>query len=75
MNVNELIAKLKALPGDMEIFVARDEEGNGFRPLYEVEVSHYHKGWDEAIHPDDYADPDNEYVDDDQVIQAVVIWP
>ena len=45
MNVKHLKQFLKNLPDDMKVILARDEEGNGFLPLYQaVSDFVYHDG-------------------------------
>ena len=41
MTAKELIAKLQAVDPDTPIVVSRDEEGNGFSPLHEIEMGAY----------------------------------
>lgn len=60
MTVAELIEQLKGIPRqDLEVWVARDAEGNGFNPLYEAAV--------EEIDEDRELDPDGEL--------RLVLWP
>lgn len=54
MNVKELRDLLKEFPDDMEILVARDEEGNGYHRLYETSVNM-------AVMPKDYGYIDHVY--------------
>jgi hypothetical protein len=71
MNVRELIAQLSALDPDLPVLVSRDQEGNGFLPLDEVESSaaiHEAFEW-QVLHPD-YED---EYTD--ELVRVVVLWP
>jgi hypothetical protein len=37
MNVKELRKLLKKLPGNMEIILQKDAEGNGYSPLYDAD--------------------------------------
>lgn len=41
MKIKELIEILEHLPGDHEVVMSRDSEGNGFSPLYECDVAKY----------------------------------
>lgn len=67
MIVRELVDRLLAMDQTLEIVVSRDEEGNGFRPLYAVMQSYLdHEGV--PIHPDDFDNYDNPE-------RAVVLWP
>lgn len=38
MKVSELISELQKHPPNMEVAVSKDEEGNGFKLLYQVSV-------------------------------------
>lgn len=71
MKASELIQRLTSFPGDPEVVIAKDEEGNGFKYLEDVEYSaieKYHDYEVEVIHPDDEED-DVEYE------RAIVLWP
>ena len=41
MTNKDLIKYLKKFPPDCEIILAKDEEGNSFSPLYEIEKRNY----------------------------------
>lgn len=72
MNVQQLREALEGLPDDLEVIVSRDEEGNGFRSLYEVERATAQKdGWEYDFV--DEADRD-EYEASD-LIDVLVLWP
>jgi hypothetical protein len=53
MTVQELIDHLGKFDPNLEVWMARDGEGNGFRPVYEAAPSTYDPESDESIHPDD----------------------
>lgn len=58
MKVREVIEKLQAVDPELDVWVAEDEEGNGFNKLWSVDVcdacpTYY--GID-IIHPDDLGD-------------------
>ena len=40
MRVSELMARLSELPGDTEVVLSRDGEGNGYRPLDTYSTGH-----------------------------------
>ncbi len=71
MTVQELIEQLQALgQPDLEVFIAKDAEGNGFRKLDDVQIDPMVDG--EAIHPEDaemYAE------EGEDITYAVVFWP
>jgi len=68
MLVKEVIEHLKYLPQDMEVLLAKDEEGNCFRRIPDNWIGlekFYEDNYElELIHPDDYNEYDNltEYV-------------
>jgi hypothetical protein len=70
--VGTLRTLLVDLPDDVPIYLSKDEEGNGFKRLYDVDVCKYSDdGYDgHPIHPDDLDEYDPEYL-----IDAVVLWP
>lgn len=73
MKVHELITKLAGFDANTEVLVSRDEEGNGFNALEDVELSGAYPdgyGW-EVVHPDD----EDEYQDEEGFTKVVVLWP
>jgi hypothetical protein len=62
--VEEVIAQLQKLPAKAKVVMSQDAEGNGFSPLYEIEVGQYQSrnGWS------------GELVEKGGC-QAVVLWP
>lgn len=72
MKVSELIEKLQELDPELKIYLSKDEEGNGFSTLVDVEESFFYTDDYESrpIHPDDLP----EY-DDYKLFKAVVLWP
>ena len=65
MTVKELIEKLKAVPGELDVLLSSDGEGNGFGELDDVDLSDRDcEG--EPCHPDDA---------DDTKGQCIVLWP
>lgn len=73
MTVAQLRETLAGLPDDMPVVMAKDEEGNGYSPLDEVDPHrHYYaeSTWSGEIrHPDDIEDDDQP----DHIV--VVLWP
>ena len=74
MTVKELKAALFYLDDNLVVYISRDEEGNGFKSLYSVEVENvYNNSYTEdieVVHKDDVEDYDPEYLKD-----GVVLWP
>lgn len=70
--VGSLRSALADLPDNLPIYVSKDEEGNGFKNLYEVVVCKYRDDGDDGhpVHPDDVEEYDAE-----DLIDAVVLWP
>lgn len=71
MTVDQLIRELQNYPGDLEIILQRDPEGNGYSPL---------AGSDTAIYISDdecWSDPEiyEEYYEKEYESNAVVLWP
>ncbi len=49
MTVKELIEKLQKLPPDPEVVVSIDEEGNGFKPIGDIQADMlYQPRWGEV---------------------------
>ena len=65
MKVKELITELEKLPGDLEVLMSSDEEGNSHGILRAVELSPMN---DEGspCHPDDA---------DDSKGHCILLWP
>ena len=80
MKLTELIEDLKDIEaehGDMDIYVARDEEGNGFNPLYGIDVSPMlldDPSEISPIHPDDLEMHKEDYGVESFPL-GLVIWP
>lgn len=81
--VEDLIAELKLLPGNLPVLVSIDEEGNGFQTLTEAAVGYgenvYRNQW-ETYHPDDITDDPREVERDYKKLRTdlekvVVLWP
>lgn len=76
MDVSELIEALEKLPGDLEVLVSQDEEGNGFNKLYSgpavywIENNADKHGYVETVYDEDEV---ADYPEDHE--QRVVIWP
>ncbi len=74
MKVKELIKHLQELPEDTEVWLSKDEEGNDFNPLTEVNFCDVwrHSDWEF-----DFIDPDEglDAYPKDQVQEMVVLWP
>lgn len=81
MTVAELIAELQKYPGDREVLVSSDAEGNSKGLLADASFEYYRKeGYEyETYHPDDviaeltWADENDEEVA--PYSQGVVLWP
>lgn len=68
--MGDLRAATSHLPDNILVVQARDPEGNGFAPVFEIEVGKYlNDNYDSGmIHPDDVS----EY---DDLVDAVCLWP
>lgn len=73
MNAGQLMTALSIFPPETEILVARDEEGNGFNRLYNVQREFIEKGGDEHGSVESLADPED--YDEDEIEPRLVIWP
>lgn len=67
MNIKELIEQLSGLDPELEVFVSRDPEGNGFETLYTIEEL--------------YRTPDNDMYSEEDMLESgltctkcVVLW-
>lgn len=76
MKVSELIEQLKQVPGDLDVYLATDAEGNGYSRIDSVEqtatheyerdewsgnfICYYHEPWDEMENPPE---------------EVIMIWP
>lgn len=69
MTVRDLIKNLKRFPQDADVLLSRDEEGNGFRSLYQIEVYH---ATPEGNRGDFQIEEHNS---SDKPINSVVFWP
>lgn len=69
MTVTTLVALLKKLPGDLQVIVSKDAEGNGFSPVYEHSVGKYMAecDWSGNFYAHDDDDAEGE--------PCVVLWP
>jgi len=67
MKVGQLIRDLKQFPPDVDVILSRDEEGNGFRELYQIEIYHAE---DEGRGNFEIEEPSTE-----KPANAVVLWP
>ena len=86
MKKSELIAELNKIEGDPEVLVSRDEEGNGFRVLYEVSNSYaiissnyydtevYEKRWSFEDAGFDSKEEWEEFKSDPEH-NVIVLWP
>ena len=72
MKVENLITQLEKIPGDTEVWVSRDEEGNGFNPLTEVNFT---KVWRHGKWEFDFLEEDESDYPQDQLQDLVVLWP
>ncbi len=64
MTMGRLREALATLPDDLPVVMSKDPEGNGFRPLSDVDVARWHSG-------------DGGWLDEDPDGGApcVVLWP
>lgn len=69
MNVAEFIEYLRAFDQDVEVFMSKDAEGNGFRPFYEAELVSIDEDWEGV---EEYMDDDIDTYDDSVVL---ALWP
>lgn len=73
MNVKEMREALDGLPDDLKIIMASDEEGNSYGELEDADLSFCYDDEHDGlrpVHPDDL----DEY-EEDELVQAVVLWP
>ncbi len=70
MTVKDLIDTLAKLPQDLEVFRAKDDEGNGFDPVYTPRVCLY----DGDEHMCDPNGVDRNDYDYEHYEMVVVIW-
>lgn len=76
MNVGELKQLLRHVPDDTQILLASDPEGNGFRPLVDVEDGLIRPNEDKHGYVEDLIDPDEVDEDEEDNLEArVVFWP
>lgn len=75
MNAGQLITALSIFPPETEVLVAKDEEGNGFNKLYNIQRDFIEKNADKHGYVEDLADPED-YDDPEGELEArIVIWP
>jgi hypothetical protein len=78
MRVNELIEKLKLADQEAIVVLSRDGEGNGYSPLYTVEINmKYHDG-EVKFRELTQKLKDSGYSEEDVATkgrEAVVLWP
>lgn len=78
MKKSEVIAKLEAIPGDPEVWVSSDEEGNSFDTVgwvQEEKMFGIKQGYDRYdTSPVAKEDIGTEY-DEDDLVTVVMIWP
>ncbi len=73
MRIKELIAELQSLleeHGDLEVIRSRDDEGNGFDPVYGIAEGYMSTCWSEFCD----GDGTDEGYDLNKMIHSVVIW-
>lgn len=73
MKVKQLIEQLQKLPEDTEVWVSKDEEGNGFNPLEDIDYASvwFHSNWEF----DYVAEEDKDEYPEDEFKHIVVLWP
>lgn len=76
MKVSELIQILQEVPGDTEVFVSSDAEGNRINSVYEAHTAlrDVEDTENYPIHEDDIADYPEDY-EDVTLVESVFIWP
>jgi len=70
MTKDQLLAKLQGVPGNMEIILSSDEEGNDFHSLIAVDTDTYYSKEDNNVCSKEEA---KDY--DDSYKPCVVLWP
>lgn len=76
MNVGELRQLLTDVPDDVRILLASDPEGNGFRPLVDVEDGLIQPNEDKHGYVEGLTDPDEVDEDEENDLEArIVFWP
>lgn len=86
MKVKELIELLSHQDPESEVVASSDAEGNGYSPVEGVYTGYYKPEctwmgeWKSHMDEDDFEDEDdeetyNEFVEDDDTIKAVCIFP
>lgn len=72
MKVKELIEELKQLDPEAEVILQKDAEGNGYSPCAGVQACIYvpESTWGGEVY-----NIDDEEVDADEQVKAVVLWP
>ena len=77
MTVKQLIEKLQSVEPDRLVVVSRDEEGNGFSKLWEIETCAYAEG-EIGLESLTTEDVQRGYTAEDVMThgeKAVVLWP
>ncbi len=65
MTVNDLVDKLKAIPGEWDVMISSDEEGNRFKAVVDVEESPV----------DSSGEPCHEEDADENSGHVIILWP
>ena len=82
MNIGELIVLLGKYPKDLPVLLARDEEGNGYHKLHEInlgtiEPSELKENFIDSYYPDEHSDADCclEPGERDAFVKVITLWP
>ena len=68
MTVSDLIAELSSLPGDMDLVMAADAEGNGYSPMGGFYTAFFDED-EQSVHDA------HELHEGDELPEVVVLWP
>jgi|WetSurSiteA1Bulk_404760.scaffolds.fasta_scaffold54559_3 hypothetical protein len=69
--IKDLKEQIENLDDNLPVYVSRDEEGNGFKRLWDISPCLFNTEDEYPIHPDD----EDKYKEGSKIIRAVVLWP